>query len=154
MKNNVVRKILGLVLLMLAAVAVGGILGFLVPVSAQTPDPSIGIMSAATLAGCQPIASNTLCILPSGLASSYQKGAFVAGSGAPGPQGPSGPAGPIGQTGAQGPAGAVGPVGATGLAGATGPAGPPGPASSFSSQKCATSSLSNTGFSASGCTEQ
>jgi hypothetical protein len=50
--------------------------------------------------------------------------------------------------------GSPGPAGAAGPAGPTGPAGPAGPVQSFSTLKCPTSNVSNTGLSASSCLEQ
>jgi hypothetical protein len=56
--------------------------------------------------------------------------------GTPGPQGPVGPAGPAGAPGAQG------------------PQGPAGPVQSFNTVNCPVSTLSSSGFNASGCKEQ
>jgi hypothetical protein len=144
------RKILGIGLLilglMLAAAVIGGLLGYIAPLNAQAASSWNGVEEVQTVSACVLHGSDSvLCVATDGVKYSYQGAAFVTIGGI---QGPPGPPGPIGQTGAQGPAGAVGPVGATGLTG------PPGPVQSFGILKCPTSNVSNTGISASGCTEQ
>lgn len=94
-----------------------------------------GIEEVQTVSQCVLHGSDSvLCIGTDGIEYSYQGAKFVTvGSGAQGPQGIPGPQGP---------------------AGATGPQGPAGPVQSFAEQQCTASNLSNSGFTASGCTEK
>lgn len=126
------------VLIVIALVAVFGF--------AQTTNPTVPVFSPPQFSWGGPLANNvsqckspgtggaSICPVQNsdGSVSYWQWNgtAFALASGIPGPQGPQGPAG------------------------ATGPQGPAGPVQSFAAQQCTTSNLSNSGFTASGCTEK
>lgn len=111
------------------------IIGLLVVFGFAQTTPTVssswnGIEEVQTVSQCALHGSDSvLCIGTDGIEYSYQGTKFVTvgGVGATGPQGPTG---------------------------ATGPQGPAGPVQSFAAQQCTTSNLSNSGFTASGCTEK